>query len=70
LVRPRACSGIKFDVSEAEFAATLRGGHTRNASPYLGRIAARFIAALKSNKLSQRQTPDANSQAGKQVTAF
>jgi hypothetical protein len=36
----------------------------------LGRIAARFIAALKSNKLSQRQTPDANSQAGKHVTAF
>jgi hypothetical protein len=70
LVRPRACSGIKFDVSEAEFAATLRGGHTRNASPCLGRIAARFIAELKSNKLSQPQPPDANNQAGNENQHF
>jgi len=63
----------KFEVSEADFVATLRRGHIRNAASLsLPRphCRARFIAELKSNKLSQWQTPDANNQAGKQEPAF
>jgi hypothetical protein len=51
----------------------LRGGHIRIATGLslpLAHCRARFIAELKSNKLSQRQTPDANNRAGKQEPAF
>jgi hypothetical protein len=37
---------LKFEVSEADFAATLRGGHVRNATtcPCLGLLAARALS--------------------------
>jgi hypothetical protein len=45
----------KFEVSEADFAATLRGGHFRNATtcPCLVRIAARAVSR-NSNQISCR----------------
>jgi hypothetical protein len=57
----------KFEVS------ALRGGHIRNAASLsLPRphCRARYIAELKSNKLSQWQTPDANNQGRKTRPAF
>jgi hypothetical protein len=45
----------KFEVSEADFAATVRGGHFRNATtcPCLGLLAARALS-LNSNQISCR----------------
>jgi hypothetical protein len=63
----------KFEVSGADIAATLRGRHIRNATSLSlprSHCRARFIAGLKSNKLSQWQPPDANNQAGKQEPAY
>jgi hypothetical protein len=60
-----------FEVSETDFAATLSGGHIRNVTSLSlpgSQCHAGFIAEPRSNKLSQRQTPDA--QAGKQEPAF
>jgi hypothetical protein len=63
----------KFEVSGADYAATLRGGRIRNATSLSlprSHCRARFIVGLKSKTLPQRQTRDTNNRAGKQEPAF